>query len=186
MANLQTINIGNRVNDGLGDDLRTAFQKVNANFADLNDELTVTVTNVGTTGVGVFKQKVGSNLEFKSLVAGRKITLSDQVDSIVVNNTASDAFEKIHTQSGMLDANAYQSITVAGAGNGRNVITSASGGALYIDTVMPVTHILSYYDFGLLNGNYTNSVQVAMQAANIDFGTLTYVGRLDVDCGSLL
>ena len=27
---IQTINIGNVVNDGLGDDLRTAFQKVNA------------------------------------------------------------------------------------------------------------------------------------------------------------
>jgi hypothetical protein len=32
---IQTINIGNVVNDGLGDDLRTAFEKVNANFADL-------------------------------------------------------------------------------------------------------------------------------------------------------
>ena len=32
---LQTINLGNYANDGSGDDLRTAFQKVNANLAEL-------------------------------------------------------------------------------------------------------------------------------------------------------
>ena len=32
---IQTINIGNVVNDGLGDNLRSAFQKVNDNFAEL-------------------------------------------------------------------------------------------------------------------------------------------------------
>jgi hypothetical protein len=45
MATLQKINIGNIVNDGLGDDLRTAFEKVNANFATLNNDLTITTTN---------------------------------------------------------------------------------------------------------------------------------------------
>jgi hypothetical protein len=55
---IQTINIGNVVNDGLGDDLRTAFQKVNANFTDLSAQLTITATNVGAVGVGVFKEKV--------------------------------------------------------------------------------------------------------------------------------
>ena len=86
MADLQTINIGNVVNDGLGDDLRTAFQKVNANFADLNAELTVTVTNTGTTGVGLFKEKVGSDLRFKKLVSGTKMLLDEQEDNIIVNN----------------------------------------------------------------------------------------------------
>lgn len=32
---IQTINLGNYANDGTGDDLRTAFQKVNANFAEV-------------------------------------------------------------------------------------------------------------------------------------------------------
>ena len=31
----QVINVGNNANDGTGDDLRTAMQKVNANFAEL-------------------------------------------------------------------------------------------------------------------------------------------------------
>ena len=50
MANIQTINIGNLVNDGLGDDLRTAFQKVNANFTSLNGELSITGSNLGSVG----------------------------------------------------------------------------------------------------------------------------------------
>ena len=48
---IQTINIGNVVNDGLGDDLRTAFQKVNANFTDLSAQLTITASNVGAVGL---------------------------------------------------------------------------------------------------------------------------------------
>ena len=55
---IQTINIGNVVNDGLGDDLRSAFQKVNANFSDLSAQLSITAVNVNDTGVGVFKEKV--------------------------------------------------------------------------------------------------------------------------------
>jgi hypothetical protein len=46
---IQTINIGNVVNDGLGDDLRTAFQKVNANFTALDAELSVTGKNIPET-----------------------------------------------------------------------------------------------------------------------------------------
>jgi len=100
MADLQTINIGNVVNDGLGDDLRTAFQKVNSNFSDLNDELTVTVVNLGTTGVGLFKEKSGSELRFKKLVSGTKMLLDEQDNNIIVNSTAPDAFIRIDTDSG--------------------------------------------------------------------------------------
>lgn len=34
---IETINLGNYANDGTGDDLRTAFQKVNDNFVTLNN-----------------------------------------------------------------------------------------------------------------------------------------------------
>ena len=51
---ISLINIGNIVNDGLGDDLRTAFQKVNTNFSTLETELTITATNQGANGVNDF------------------------------------------------------------------------------------------------------------------------------------
>ena len=89
---IQTINIGNVVNDGLGEDLRTAFEKVNANFTDLSTQLTITATNVGAVGVGVFKEKVGADLRFKKLVSGTKMLLAENTDTVTVNNTAPDAF----------------------------------------------------------------------------------------------
>ena len=74
---IQTIKIGNLVNDGLGDDLRTAFQRVNDNFTELDAALGITGSNIGTTGYGLFKQRTGATLEFKNLVSGRQIQLDD-------------------------------------------------------------------------------------------------------------
>jgi hypothetical protein len=59
---IQTIKIGQYANDGSGDDLRTAFTKVNANFALLGTDIPVaqatniTITSVTATNVS----KVGS------------------------------------------------------------------------------------------------------------------------------
>lgn len=191
MADLQTINVGNLVNDGLGDDLRTAFQKVNANFAELNAELTITVKNTGDTGVGIFKDKVGSELQFKKLVAGTKVILDENTDSITVNNSAPDAFVRIDSDSGSLYANTHQQITAQGiAAPGsetgiKDIEVTASGSSLNFKTIIPVTEYLTTYDFGYINGSYDNAIQLAMQASNIDFGTLTYDSDLNLDCGGL-
>ena len=189
---IQTINIGNVVNDGLGDDLRTAFEKVNANFADLSTQLTITATNVGTVGVGVFKEKVGADLRFKKLVSGTKMLLNENTDTVTVNNTAPDAFIRIDTDAGVMLASTYQQITLAGTAapgsttSRKDIEVNAFGSVLSIKTMIPVTDILESYDFGTINGAYTNAVQVALQSANIDFGTVLLPGRIDIDCGSIL
>jgi len=189
---IQTINIGNVVNDGLGDDLRTAFEKVNANFADLSTQLTITATNVGAVGVGVFKEKIGADLKFKKLVSGTKMLLNENTDTITVNNTAPDAFIRIDTDAGVMLASTYQQITLAGTAapgsttSRKDIEVNAFGSVLSIKTMIPVTDILESYDFGTINGAYTNAVQVALQSANIDFGTVLLPGRIDIDCGSIL
>jgi len=191
MADLQTINVGNLVNDGLGDDLRTAFQKVNANFAELNAELTLTAINTGDTGVGIFKEKVGSEFRFKKLVAGTKVILDENVDSITVNNSAPDAFVRIDTDGGSIYADSFQQITAQGiAAPGsetgiKDIEVTANGSSLNFKTIVPVTEYLTTYDFGYINGSYDNAIQLAMQAGNIDFGTLTYDSDLNLDCGGL-
>jgi hypothetical protein len=77
---IQSINLGSYANDGTGDDLRTAFQKVNANFALLNTEINIgNATNVGT-GTGLFAQKNSLNLEFK--------TLTSLDDTVSITHTA--------------------------------------------------------------------------------------------------
>jgi hypothetical protein len=189
---VQTINIGNQVNDGLGDDLRTAFQKVNANFANLDSQLTITASNVGSTGYGVFKQKVGANLEFKKFVSGTKIAITDTDNTIVINSTAPDAFVRFDTDSGNVQASSYQQLTFGGVAapgsttSRKDIEVTAFGSTVSFKTIIPVTDILTSYDFGVINGQFNNSLQTLYAASNIDFGTITIPGRIDLDCGAIL
>lgn len=189
---IQTINIGNVVNDGLGDDLRTAFQKVNANFSELNASLTVTAVNIGTTGVGVFKEKTGSELRFKNLLAGTKISLDDTATAVIINGTAPDAFTRFDTDSGSMLASTHQQITLAGTAapgsttSRKDIEVTTFGSTISFKTIIPVTDILTSYDFGTITGDYDNAMQVVYQSSNIDFGTITLPGRLDLDCGGIL
>lgn len=180
MANINTINIGNLVNDGLGDDLRTAFQKVNANFAALNAELTVTASNVGI-GEGIFRQKNGNNLEFKTLSSGNKIQLDSRLDTIIVNSTQPDAFVRIDTNNGFVSAANNINITMQG---GDNITVSGSGSTITIDTSLPLVDIFSSADFGWINPNQLqNNMQFIYQVANIDFGTFNNPSTLALDFG---
>jgi hypothetical protein len=84
---IKPINVGNVVNDGSGDDLRTAFVKVNDNFVelDIRHGEQNTASNVGT-GTGLYKDKVGVNLEFKSINAGTGIELISDDNTITIGN----------------------------------------------------------------------------------------------------
>ena len=182
MATIQTINIGNIVNDGQGDDLRTAFQKVNANFATLNNDLTITASNLGTVGETVFKQKSGLNLEFRKLVAGNKITITSSPDSLLISSTVGNNFQRLTTNSGYVDADDHQYVTFQGD---TNIQVSAVADVVTIETVLDLNQILKVLDFGLINGQYTSIVQMNTAAANIDFGTFTNPGSINFDAGTL-
>ena len=79
---IQTIEIGGYANDGTGDDLRTAFEKVNANFTILG--ATVGITNGANLGggTGVFAQRHPTDpiLQFKT------VTSTD--NSVEITNTS--------------------------------------------------------------------------------------------------
>ena len=87
---IKSINIGQIANDGTGDDIRTAFNKINDNFQFLQDNLGLdnTALNIGTNGEGLFKQKVDGVLQFKKIEAGFGITLDGSGDTVVVNSTS--------------------------------------------------------------------------------------------------
>jgi len=79
---IQTINLGNYANDGTGDDLRTAFTKVNANFALLDAEAAIN-NGQNLTGVGLFKQATGATLQFKGLTStDTSVTITGGIDSV--------------------------------------------------------------------------------------------------------
>ncbi len=189
---IQTINIGNVVNDGLGDDLRTAFLKVNANFATLDAELSVTGKNVpeAVNGEGIFKQKNGLDLEFKKLVAGNnKILLSSTTDTVVISNNTPDAFTKIVTENGIASAvpsgTNVSANTVLTMQGGNNLRVSSVNNVITIDTDLPVTNILTNVDFGPLSNDYESVVQFNLSSSNIDFGSIPIPGRISIDFGTV-
>ena len=86
---IQTINVGSLANDGTGDDLREAFIKVNQNFAELDTRTeATTATNVGTTGADVFKELVGSELQFRKITGGNAITVTQNTNEIEISSVA--------------------------------------------------------------------------------------------------
>jgi hypothetical protein len=100
MANKKIINIGNQSNDGTGDTIRDAFDKVNSNFDDLYNvaglgdglrfvklrEAPATLSSSTILGINTSATKIVQ----RTLVAstGVQITLTD--DSIIIANTASN------------------------------------------------------------------------------------------------
>jgi hypothetical protein len=84
---LEQINIGTFANDGTGDDLREAFNKVNLNFQDLDlrDDESTTATNIGTIGEGIFAKKNNFELQFKKIVGGFDTTLTAAEDKITID-----------------------------------------------------------------------------------------------------
>jgi hypothetical protein len=86
---IQLVNLGTYANDSTGDDLRTAFNKVNANFTELDTIVAVNAANLGT-GTGVFASKVddpglGNLFNFRSIAVGSNLTLSLANNTITVN-----------------------------------------------------------------------------------------------------
>jgi hypothetical protein len=181
---IQEINLGNVVNDGLGDNLRTAFEKVNANFVELIDVLNINAANAQEVGYGIFKQKSGSTLIFKNLTAGTKIDLTTAPDgnSVAINCTQEDAFRRIETDGGSINADDYEFITIQG---GTNVNVTANNQYITVDTNLDLETIISGYDFGPITNNFTTSIQLALAAANIDFGTILNPGPFNLDLGTL-
>jgi hypothetical protein len=118
--------------------------------------------------------------------------LDDTGNTIIFNNTAPDAFIRFDTDSGSMLASNHQQITLAGTAapgsvtSRKDIEVTASGSTVSFKTIIPVTDILTSYDFGTITGEFSNAIQVAYAAANIDFGTITLPGRLDLDCGTIV
>jgi len=99
---IQRINIGRAANDGTGDDLREAFIKVNANFQDLDAIALQTGNNLGSSGARVFKEQVENIMNFRRLVAGSNIVLTELDNTIVVDGTVPDQSTIITTDAGSI------------------------------------------------------------------------------------
>jgi hypothetical protein len=113
---IQTVNLGSYANDGTGDDLRTAFTKVNDNTAELDLTRVVSAANLGL-GAEIFKEKVDKNLQLRKINAGINITVTQNANDITIatpdsiNNLVEDTSPQL---GGNLDLNNFN---VLGTGN---------------------------------------------------------------------
>lgn len=73
---IQTINVGSNANDGTGDQIRSAFQKVNSNFTDVvaNNNVTISIAN---SALILANNLSTSNLAFSGTILSAKTTATD-------------------------------------------------------------------------------------------------------------
>lgn len=186
---IQTINVGNVVNDGLGDDLRSAFRKVNNNFSELNSNLAVTASNIGGVGVGLFKSKNNNTLEFKNLTAGTGVTVEDFPNTVRIS---SRAFTSIATDTQTIQASFSTAISIKGGlapnaptTSSPDIEVSGTGNEIFVRNVIPVTDILTTFDFGNFESEYSNVIQFILLNNSYDFGTITSPSSLSLDLGEI-
>jgi|LauGreDrversion4_2_1035121.scaffolds.fasta_scaffold97458_2 hypothetical protein len=112
---IQIVNLGTYANDGTGDDLRVAFEKVNSNFTEIDNLSVSNAINLGA-GQGLFAGKQGSpilgdNLTFKSLVAGSNVTLTANANEITISSQFTTLTQNLNLNSKTIEGNGNISIT---------------------------------------------------------------------------
>jgi hypothetical protein len=181
IMSIQPINIGYAPNDGLGDDIRTAFNKINANFTLLGSSLLLEAVENTSPGATLPISVVDNKIAFRKIQGGNNISIEELPTAILISTDS--AFTQFDTNIGSISAVNDRTISLLG---GDGVVIAASGSTITIDTEMPVHSIMNTFDFGPINGNMASSVQLITAAANIDFGTIRYPGTVSLDCGMLV
>lgn len=211
---IELIDIGNIANDGTGDDLRTAFEKVNLNFVELdaNIDSSTIASNVGG-GVGIFKQKSINNLQFRSLEtdANLSVTVVGDRIRIATNFAGKDISVGSLTTSGSasigttLDAGIITASSIIGnfigtvyppaparlIGIGSIEGSNPTYGAGYqparVDgiSVQDLYRQVNTIDLGSITGTFTDPIRYLLNQVGIDMGTFTAPASFVIDGGSL-
>jgi hypothetical protein len=190
---VQVINIGNLVNDGLGDDLRTAFDKVNQNFAALDNQLSVEGVNVGASGTGIYKQKTNYQLEFKKIAGSSNVSITESGDVITVDSPLQNTFRYINANGNgqTIGANSgsdtvffqgSDNITVTASGNTITFQAETMDGQLSKDL-----DLNSYNIIGTGNINITGTITATNYSGLLEGYTISGLanGVYDVDFGGI-
>ena len=129
---LKTINLGSVANDGTGDDLREAFDKVVYNFADLDTRTpeATTVVNLGS-GEGLYSSKNEAELQFKSLVGGNNVTLSSDANELTIDVDSGVTQFVVAGDTGSLIVTENTTFTIQG---GTSITTTRDGNNIRIDS----------------------------------------------------
>ena len=144
----QVINVGANANDGTGDDLRTAMQKINTNFSEL----------YGTTAeandlVEDITPQLGGNLDLQNFIITTGLTNGNI--SLQPNGTGSVLLKNIRITDNVISSDDSTSITV----NESLVVTGSANFASTLSAPTVVTNVIQSDDSSIIEIN--NGLQVA-------------------------
>ena len=157
---VKQINIGLLANDGTGDDIRTAFDKVNDNFSDLDVRFPAAATgsNLGSTGEGIFESATNSALSFKKIVGGDNVTLTSNLTSVTISALSSLDQLIIVSDSGTITVSRGQTMSIQGTNGistnvvGQNLYVSGTNGVVSADGTPTLSANLNANNNNIING----------------------------------
>ncbi len=179
---IQSINLGTYANDKTGDDLRTAFKKVNDNFQELDVIVAVNGANLGT-GIGTFANKsddpgTGNLLNFRSLAVNSNLTISLSNNTITIGTQPTITANIVGNVTGNLTGNSNGIHTGNVTGNVTGNLTGNSSGTHTGLVIGNVTGNLTGDTFGLHTGNVIGN---ASTVTNGVYTTSSINALADVD-----
>lgn len=136
----QTINIGSAANDGTGDPLRTAFDKINDNFDEIYTELGGTTTsNIKITGNTIGTDVGTGNLQ---LTADGGSIVVDTAITLQLTDHTDDAIVKFDADGNLVDSTITYDGTTLTAGNfaidtsNGTIQTNSPDGSTQVDIIL--------------------------------------------------
>jgi hypothetical protein len=178
---VEIVNLGNAANDGLGDDLRTAFSKINNSLTYLQGIAEQTGANLGTTGAEVFALQENNVFYFRRLLAGTNISITENNNTIEIANTQPASTFSILGDSGGLIGGAGIALNIVGG----NMISTAMSDN---DKTITITGAVSGDPNPVLGGSLNASGYDITGANQINGNTsfvtnvnLTNINNIDFD-----
>src|SRR6056300_1746414 len=138
----QTINIGTTANDGTGDPLRTAFDKVNDNFTELYSD------DAGDVG---------------SIIAGTGISVDQATGDVTITNDSPDQTVTLTASTGMSITGTYPDFTIASVIQGNATHTGDVTGSTALTIANDVI------DYANMGAEFTTSAVIS--ASDVDFSS---------------
>jgi hypothetical protein len=166
---IQIVNVGSNPNDGSGDDLRTAFLKVNNNFEFLAEVVggTSDGANVGNAIGEVFARKLDDTLFFRTLSAGNDgISITQSGDVISISNT----FSTPNSFSRIFIGDTSNSVQALNPGDSFRIRSEGAVQLGAIGNTITITGVFNLSDDSLpsLSGNLNLSSNNIIGTGNID------------------
>ena len=147
----QTINIGSVANDGTGDPLRTAFDKVNDNFTEL------------------YLDDAG---DVNSVTAGTGISVNQTTGAVVVTNDAPDQTVALTAGQNVTITGTYPSFTIA-SNDVVGAVTSVNGGTgISVDQTTGVVTVTNDEPNATHTGDVTGATALTIATGAVTSGKI--------------